>query len=343
MAKTNLVLKLKRTVYIISAAAMLMVYYPSVASAAQITTRKVTIGSSAASVSTTYLFNFTVPSATVIKSVGVAACTTASGACTPAPGFSSAASTLTTQPSNLDGAGVNTGWIVSVATTTELRLSKSGATVAPTGAQSVGFSGVVNPSATNSTFYMRITTYSDAAWTTAIDTGVVAASTAGQITVTASVDETLSFTLGTTTVALGALSTSATGSGTSNMTAATNAATGYSITVAGTTLTSGSNTITAITPTAAASATNTKQFGINLMSNTTPSIGTATSGGGSGTPSSGYNTANQFKFTTGDTVASASLPTNSNTYTVSYIANIDGSTAAGAYSTILTYVATANF
>jgi hypothetical protein len=342
MNKLNITTKFKQAANIVVAVALLLVYYPNVASAAQITARKVLIGSSVASASTTYAFTFTVPSATVIKSVGFAACTTPSGACTPAPGFSSAASSLTTQPSNLDGVGVNTGWTVSTATAGELRLSKSGATVAPSGAQSVGFTGAVNPSATNSTFFMRITTFSDALWTTPIDLGEVAASTAGQITVTAAVDETLNFTLASATAALGTLSTGAAGTGTSSMTVATNAATGYSVTVAGTTLTSAGNTITALT-TPTASATNTKQFGINLMANTTPSVGTAASGTGTGVPATGYNTVNQFKFVTGDTVASALVPTNSNTYTVSYIANIDGATAAGAYSTVLTYVATANF
>lgn len=339
MIKINIATKLKQATNIVAAVALLLVYYPNVASAAQITARKVVLGSSVAGASTSYTFTFTVPSSTVIKSVGLAACTTPSGACTPAPGFSSSASSLASQPTNL---GDPSGWLVNTATAGELRLSKSAGVAAPTGSQTVAFNGVVNPSATNSTFFMRITTYSDALWTTPIDAGTVAASTSGQITVTASVDETLSFTLASATVALGVLSTSATGTGTSTMTAATNAATGYSITVAGTTLTSGGNTIPALAaPTE--SATNTKQFGINLMSNTTPAIGTVKSGAGSGTPSTGYDTANQFKFVTGDTLATATLPTNSNTYTVSYIANIDGATAAGAYATVLTYVATANF
>ncbi|MEI7539319.1 MAG: hypothetical protein WCJ36_00925 [Candidatus Saccharibacteria bacterium] len=94
----------------------------------------------------------------------------------------------------------------------------------------------------------------------------------------------------------------------------------------------------------AASVQNSKQFGINLMSNTTPSIGSAVSGSGTGVPSVGYGTANQYKFLpAGETIASASVPTNTNTFTTSYIANIDGSTAAGVYSTVITYVATANF
>lgn len=309
------------------------------ASAAQITARKLTLGSSAASAATTYTFNFTVPSSTVLQSMQAQICTAASGTCTTPAGFSNASSTLASQPTNLGDA---TGWTVNTSTAGSLRISKSGNTAAPTGAQTVVFGNVTNPSATNSTFYARITTYSDSAWSSAVDTGTVAASTAGQITVTASIDETLTFTLSTATVALGTLSTGSTASGTSTMSASTNGGSGYAITVNGTTLTSGANTIAALSsPTA--SSTNTSQFGINLVSNSTPSVGANVSGSGSGTAASGYSTTNQFKFVSGDTVASAAAATNSNTYTVSYIANIGGAQAAGSYTTTLTYIATATF
>lgn len=315
-------------------------YLSGIASASQITARKVTIGSSVASATTSYQFTFTVPSATVVKSASFAACTTPSGACTPAPGFSASSSTLTSQPINLGDAS---GWTVSTATAGELRLSKSGNVAAPTGSQTVSFSNVVNPSAANSTFYVRMTTFSDAAWATPIDTGVVASSTAGQITVSANVDEMLTFTLAASTVDLGSLTSSSTGKGTSSMTVATNATNGYSVNYSGTTLTSGTNTITALSsPTA--STMNSKQFGINLMSNTTPAVGSNVSGAGTGAVAAGYNTANQFKFVpAGEVVAASATPTNSNTFTTSYIANIDDVTAAGAYSTNVTYVATANF
>lgn len=341
MTKTNVLFKRAIYAVIALAIAIVPVVQSTQASAAQITARSVTLGTSLASASTTYSFAFTVPSVTAIKSAEFVACTTASGACVLPTGFSVTSSTLTAQPTNL---GAGSGWTVSTATAGSLRLANASNATAPTGAQTVGFSGVVNPSATNSTFFFRMTTYSTATWTTPIDTGTVATSTAGQITVNATVDEALSFTLTGATVNLSPtpVTNSATSFGTSSMTASTNALSGYSITVAGTTLTSGANTITALAaPTA--SSTNTKQFGINLMANATPAVGTAASGAGSGTAAAGYNTANSFKFVTGDTVASAAAPTNSNTYTVSYIANIDGITAPGAYQTILTYVATPNF
>jgi hypothetical protein len=95
---------------------------------------------------------------------------------------------------------------------------------------------------------------------------------------------------------------------------------------------------------AAGSTMNSKQFGINLMGNTTPSVGSDVNGSGSGVPSTGYDTQNQFKFNTaGDLIASATSPTNDNVFTTSYIANIDSVTAAGVYTSVITYVVTANF
>ncbi|MDN5275535.1 MAG: exported protein of unknown function [Candidatus Saccharibacteria bacterium] len=330
---------IQKAFLILSIAVVSVASFASSTYASPITARSVVIGNSAASASTSYAFTFTVPSATAIKSIGFDACTTSTGACSPVSGFSSSSSTLASQPTNL---GAATGWTVNTGTATALRAVNSGNSTAPTGSQAITFNSVVNPSATNATFFLRITTYSDAAWTTPIDTGTVATSTAGPIQVTATVGEALTFTLASATVALGSLTTSSTGSGTSSMTASTNGVSGYSVTVSGSTLTSSGGNITALT-TPTASTQNSKQFGINLMANATPSVGTAASGTGTGTPQTGYNTANSFKFVTGDTVAAATGPTNSNTFTVSYIANIDGLTAAGQYSTNLTYVAAANF
>ena len=308
-------------------------------SAAQMTARKLTLGSSAASASTTYTFSFVLPSATVLQSFEAVICTTASGACTTPTGFSNGSSTLPSQPTNLGDAA---GWTVNTATAGKLRLTKTGNVAAPTGTTSVVFGSVTNPSATNSSFFARMTSYSDAAWTTAVDTGTVVSSTAGQITVTASVDETLTFTLSAATVALGTLTTGTTGSGTSTMSASTNAGSGYVVAVSGATLTSGASTIAAMAANAASSQ-GSSQFGINLKANTTPSVGSEVSGGGSGVAAANYNTADSFRYVTGETVASASAATNSNTFTVSYIANIAAAQAAGAYSTILTYTATATF
>lgn len=345
MIKTKLKTKMTRLAYIFLVVMSLLIYYPALVSADPITNRSVVIGSSLASANTTYNFTYTAAQSTTIKSVKFQACDAASGACTQtgaASGFSSSTpgASLNGQPTNIGSGGT---WTIDTTDATALRIKNTSNTGSPSSGITSNFSSVHNPSATNSTFFMRITTYSDDAWTTPIDTGVVAASTAGQITVTASVDETLTFTLASNTVALGTLTTTSTGTGTSTMTLATNATSGYTVSYSGDTLKSGLNSITAMS-TPAGSSQNSKQFGINLMANTTPSIGSNVSGSGSGAPTTGYDAANTFKFTTsGDTIASASAPTNSNTFTTSYIANIDGATASGAYSTTITYTATANF
>jgi len=214
---------------------------------------------------------------------------------------------------------------------------------------------VSNPTADNTTFYLRITTYSDSAYSSALDSGTIAVSTAEQITVNASVDETLTFCTGTSgitnsscaaatgnTVSLGTLTPSTTGASTSQIGVSTNASTGYAITVAGNTLTSGSNTITA-QATQATSSQGSSQFGINLRDNATPNIGTDVSGSGTATATANYNTADQFRFVSGDIIASKNSADAHRLFTVSYIANIAGNTPAGSYTTNLTFVATPTF
>jgi hypothetical protein len=328
------------------------------ASAAQITARKLTLSSSSAAASnatTTYTFNFTVPSSTVLQSLSADICTTASGTCTTPTGFLNSSSTLASQPTNLGDA---TGWTVNTSTAGSLRISKSGNVAAPTGAQTVVFGNVQNPTTSNQTFYARISSFSGATWTGAVDTGVVAGSTASQITLTGTMDESLVFCAGTsitgtncgtiagTAVSFGTFSSASTSSGTSVMAASTNGGTGYAITVNGSTLTctacAGTPTIGALSTQTAASV-GSPQFGLNLRSNATPSVGSDPSGSGSGTYSANYGTANQYRFVTGDSVATASGSTNANTYTASYIVNVPGSQAAGTYTATMNYICTATF
>jgi len=342
MSKINQLFR--RIPYILSAVAL--TFIPILGSTlqagavAQLTPRKVTISNSAsAATNVTYTFNFTVATtATAIKSVAFQFCDAASGTCNAPGSFAAGSAALGSQPTNL---GAASGWTNSNSGNSIRILDAANSTV-PSGAQTVVFNTVTNPTLSNSTFFVRITTYSDSAWTTPIDTGVVAASTAGQITVTASVDEALTFTLSSATVSLGTLTTGTTGKdGTTTMVASTNASTGYSVTYTGTSLTSPGGALPAYS--SSASVAGTAGFGFNLMANTTPSVGTGVSGSGSGTAFTGYGTANAFTFNSGDKIASASAPTNSNTFTLSYVANVGGATPAGAYTTTLNYVATSNF
>ncbi len=157
-------------------------------------------------------------------------------------------------------------------------------------------------------------------------------------------DQYLTFTVADTQVELGALLASSVSSDTNTLVLSTNAGNGFSITVSGLTLTSGANSISAIGAAAAASSAGTEQFGINLAANTSPAVGANPSGTAPiGSAAGQYGTANQFAFSSGDTIASASGSVNQTTFTVTYIANISATTQNGTYTTTLTYSATANF
>ena len=155
--------------------------------------------------------------------------------------------------------------------------------------------------------------------------------------------ESLTFSLGTNSLALGTLSATAVTSGSHTLTVGTNAANGVVVTYSGSTLTSGGNTITAMS-TAAASSAGTEQFGINAKDNVTPNVVLECSG----TPpiaaaATGYATVDNFKFVSGETVISSSGSINDTTCTISYIANISAATEAGTYTSTLTYIATGTF
>ena len=91
---------------------------------------------------------------------------------------------------------------------------------------------------------------------------------------------------------------------------------------------------------------------MNLKANTTPTIGAEVAAASNGTnlrgqSLAGYNTADNYKFVTGNSVANsgnASLgPSDAQHYTVSYIVDVPGSQPAGTYTTTLTYICTATF
>ncbi len=338
---------------------LLLVSYllvPFQASAAQLTSRKLTIGSSQGATSTTHNYTFTAPSATTIKSVDFTYCTAASGTCTTPSGMSSTGGSLAST-TNLGSGGSWTGTFTSNG---RLQIANNSNTGSPSAGITVNFNAITNPtlSGNQTTFYVRIVTYSDSAWSTPIDSGVVAATVTNQISVTATVDESLNFcafqtgsTCGAgsgTTVALGTLSSSSATTGTSKLVAGTNAASGYAIQYTGATLTcsgcSGTPSIAATGTTGATSSTGSAQFGINLVSNSSPSVGSNPSGG-SGAASTNYGTANTFSFVASSLtqVASASAASADTLYTVSYLANIPSNQTAGSYSTTLTYICTATF
>jgi hypothetical protein len=245
-------------------------------------------------------------------------------------------STLIPTPASWSVSANNTTGVVSFT-------NAAGETTQANNALALIVGGITNGTVPNTTYYTEIDTFSDVGCTTLVDAfDPTFVYTAG-VDLTAQVNPTLTFTVGSTSCALGALSNSQTKACTYAMTAATNGTTGYTISyIPAVTLTSGANTITALAS-QTASTLNTEQFGINLQANTAVGSHTASDfgvavTGGSGTVAATYNTANSFKFATaGDIVAQSAVASLTSTYTISTIANITNATEAGAYLTVLTY------
>ncbi len=172
----------------------------------------------------------------------------------------------------------------------------------------------------------------------------VAVETNDVVTVTATVNPTLTFAISSASVSLGTITTSAAATGSHTISAATNATGGFAVTYNGATLTSGLNTIAAYSA-LSASSPGTAGFGLNLKVNTVPVVGAAvTTNAGTCGIATNYNTINSYSFAAGatTTITSVSAPADC-IYTAAYVANINSTTPAGSYSTALTYVISGTF
>jgi hypothetical protein len=359
--------------------------HPGQASAAQITSRSLTLqagtdpilnGGSRPSAVVNHFFQFTLPGGSAVGSIKFQYCTLAAGTCNTPSGLSTTSATLGSE------SGV-TGFSIVNTTNGAPYLTRSSSSIGTNVATSYRLDTVTNPNGTscggsspanqNCTFFVRISTYASIDTTGGVtDSGAVTASTAQQITLTGTMPESLVFCTGGTvsttsgvpdcaTVTSGAISFNQlfsptdTATTTSQMAASTNAGSGYAITVNGPTLTSGSNTITAMGA-AALGVHGLSQFGLNLKANTTttsnPAVGTEVAPAANGTnykgqATSGYNTVDNFKFATGNTVADSANGgaggTDAQIFTISYIVNVPGSQPAGTYTTTLTYICTPTY
>ena len=351
---------------------LLQAFQPNTASAAQITTRRLTLqagatdGGSKPGGVVNHFFEFTVPTTgTAIGSIKFEYCTLAAGACTVPTGLVTTAATLGTET----GA---TGFSVNNTTNGAPFLFKATAATPATGALTYQLQNITNPT-TLGTFFVRITTYNgiDGA-TSPIDNGTVTASTAEPIVITGIMPESLVFCTGATVGLTGGVPDCATATSgaisfdrlfsptdtaitSSQMAASTNAGAGYAITVNGATMTSGTNTVLGMSA-SGVGVRGTSQFGMNLKANTTttstPAVGNEVAPAANGTnyrgqAAIGYDSVDNFKFVTGDTVANsynvAPGGTDAQIFTVSYIVNVPGSQPAGTYTTTLTYICTPTF
>jgi hypothetical protein len=353
--------------------------------AGQITARSLTLqagvadGGSKPSGNVNHYFQFTLPAAgnPSVGSIKFQYCTVAIGACVTPSGLSTTGASYGSESGATGFSLVNT-------TNGSPYITRTASAISAGTAVSYQLLGVVNPdggdcysgtppASYNCTFFVRISTYASTNATgSPIDSGVVAASIAQQITLTGTMPESLIFCTGgsvgtnagipdCSTVTSGAISFNQLFSPTdtattiSQMAASTNAASGYSITVNGLTLTSGSNTITAMSS-ATTGVHGVSQFGLNLKANTTstsnPAVGAnvapaANNVNYKGEAVSPYDSADTFKFASGNIVADSASGgaggTDAQIFTVSYVVNVPGSQPAGTYTSTLTYICTPTY
>ncbi len=155
-------------------------------------------------------------------------------------------------------------------------------------------------------------------------------------------DPALTFLVNTSSINFGTLSTSAATTATSTFSVIDYTSYGYVVQIYGNPPSNGSYTLANMSS-ATTSSTGTEQFGINLKSNSSPSSFGADPSGGLGIASSGYDAANNFKYNSGDTIASAPKSSAQTNFTISYLVNASIVTRAGSYSGTQTIICTGTY
>ena len=218
MLKTKVIRKsfLKRPVYLVVVLMVLVsglapLLYVRNVSADQMTNRSLTISSAQPDAqSLTYTYAFTTILNQSIQSMELEMCTTAIGTCLAPTGCTGGGSNCVNAGTEASRSGWTNATVFARNATAGggcapannvLCLDRSQAAAETPGARTLGWNTQRNPTSNNTTFFMRITIYSDTGWTDATpDTGTVATSTTQYLEVSAYVAEVLSFCIGTTAV-----------------------------------------------------------------------------------------------------------------------------------------------
>lgn len=348
---------------------VLPVVRPGMVWAGQVTSRSIQMSSSAASAANTqYKVTFTLAStSTPIGGVVVDFCMNsplAGDSCTTTNGANASGTSVNSQ------AGISGYAVDGASTANSVRLTNG--TPATPSPSTVSFvlgngtsNGITNPT-TVGTFYARIYTYatqsaaqshSVASPSGYVDYGGVALSTVNQLSITAKVQESLTFNLSASSLALGdsngvLASTASTYTNTVDFNLASNAQGGVSVRMKGDTLKSGSNSITAHgggtskTCVADVATTSVEQFGMRISvagSGVSPSTNTSTSaayGCSSGQHNFWTDTTDGTLSTYGGLIATTSGATDLSATTMEFAAKAASTTEAGIYTTTLTFIAT---
>ncbi|MCU1441831.1 MAG: hypothetical protein JWP85_2828 [Rhodoglobus sp.] len=248
-----------------------------------------------------------------------------------------------------------TGFSISTQTSNHIVISRT-PTLMASGDSSYKFDNIVNPTDTNQSFSVRLRSHgSDDATGPQIDFGSVKGQVVNGIEIQTQVPPMLIFCLAEAVdndcatsndnyyTDMGQLKADSTLTAQSQMMVGTNATAGFAITANGTPMAAGTSVIDApSTPTVSKQGTN--QFGINLVANSSPAVGSDPNGVyANAVPAVDYGIPNQYKFVSGDVVAYSPNVTLMKKFTVSYVVNSREDLRPGVYSTTITYIASGRF
>ena len=218
------------------------------------------------------------------------------------------------------------------------------------------FSNVVNPNDPGQSFSIRLKSLASSDGTgPQIDFGTVMGQVTDGLTLQTQVPPMLIFCLAqqvddncastndTYYSDMGNLSPTETLTAQSQMAVGTNASGGFAITADGTPLAAGTNVIEGLkTPTPSEKGVN--QFGINLVANNEPYVGSNPEGDWSNAvPAPDYSQTDKYKYVPGDVVAYSPNVSLMEKFTISYIVNSSPSLRPGVYSTTVTFIASGRF
>jgi hypothetical protein len=145
----------------------------------------------------------------------------------------------------------------------------------------------------------------------------------------------------------GSLSTSVVATATAAFSVLNYTSYGYVVQVVGTPPTNGAHTLTNLSSNAG-STPGTEQFGLNLIDNSSPNIGTnpvqvPDTTFSFGDAATNYDTLNSFRYNNGETIAESVKTSGQTDYTMSYIINVATTTPGGSYSGNQTLVCTGTY
>lgn len=218
------------------------------------------------------------------------------------------------------------------------------------------FDNIVNPADSSQSFAIRLSTYSTSDMS---DPQVDFGSVEGQVTndivietqvppmlifcVAEQVEDNCTSTNKTNYTDMGELSPKSTLLAQSQMAVGTNATAGFAITANGAPMTAGTNVIGSLA-TQTPSQQGINQFGINLVANNLPTVGSDPQGTwANAIPTPDYSVPNQYRYVSGDVVAFSPNVSLMKKFTVSYIVNSSPDLRAGVYTTTITYIASGRF